>query len=42
MFCYNAPIKSYVSKDVYKEMNLGTEKVPKIIKVYEKLSKTEW
>ena len=42
MFSYNTPIKSYVSKDIYKEMNLGTEEVPKIIKVYEKLSKTEW
>ena len=42
MFSSNALIKSYVSKDVYKEMNLGTEEVPKIIKVHEKLSKTEW
>ena len=42
MFSYNAPIKSYVSKNVYKEMNLGTDKVPKIIKVHEKLSKIEW
>ena len=42
MFSYDAPIKSYVSKDVDKEMNLGTEEVPKIIKIYAKLSKTEW
>jgi hypothetical protein len=42
MFSLNAPIKSYVSKDVYKEMNLGTNEVPKIIKVYEKISKTKW
>jgi hypothetical protein len=31
-----------VSKDVYKEMNMGTEEVSKIIKIYEKLSKIEW
>ena len=42
MFSTYAPIKNYVSKDVYKEMNRGTEEVPKIIKVHEKLSKTEW
>ena len=42
MFSYNAPIKSYVSKDVYKEMNLGTEEVPNNIKVHEKLFKIEW
>ena len=42
MFSSNAPIKSYVSKDVYKEMNLGTEEVSKIIKVHEKLSKIQW
>jgi transposase InsO family protein len=31
-----------VAKDVCKEMNLGTDEVPKIIKVYEKISHTEW
>ena len=30
MFLFNATIKSYVSKDIYKEMNLGTREVPKI------------
>ena len=35
MFSSPTLIKSYVAKDVCKEMNLGTEEVPKIIKVYE-------
>lgn len=38
----NAPIESYVSRDVYKEINLGTLEALKIIKVHEKSSKTEW
>ena len=42
IFYSNAHIKSYMSKDVHKDMNLGTKEVPKIIKVHEKLSKIEW
>jgi hypothetical protein len=41
MFSSNAPIKSYVSKDVHQEMYLVTKEVTKIIKVHEKLSKTK-
>ena len=41
MFSFKTPIQSYVSKDVYREMNLGFDEVPKIIKIYEKLSKIE-
>lgn len=42
MFSSNTPIKTYVSKDVYNEMHLGIEKVPKIITKHGKLSKIEW
>ena len=42
MFSSSTPIKSYVAKDVCKEMNLGTEEIPKIIKIYEKISNIEW
>lgn len=41
MFSSNAPIKSYVSNDVYKEMNLENEEVPNTLKVHEELSKME-
>ena len=41
MFSTNTPIKGYVFKDVYKEMNPGTKEAPKFIKVHEKLLKTK-
>lgn len=41
MFSFNAPIKNYASKVVYKKMNLETKEVHVIIKIYETLSKTE-
>ena len=42
VFSSSAPIKSYISKDICKERNLGTEETPKIITIYEKMSKIEW
>lgn len=42
MFSSTTPITSYVAKDVCTEMNLGTEDAPQIIRIYEKISDTEW
>ena len=41
IFYNEAPIKKYVSKCIYDEMNLRIKEVPKIIKVHEKLTKTK-
>ena len=42
VFSSTTPIKIYVAKDVCKEMNLGTEETPQIIKICKKISNTEW
>ena len=42
MFESDQPAKNYVVKNVCRDMNLGDDNTPRIIKVYEKLTDDEW